>query len=329
LKNRVTVSFDYYVKDNTRLLLNVPVPAASGFITYLSNAGAVRNKGWEIEVTSRNINHKDLQWTSSANFSHNTNKVVALAGGQTQILIPSSFDINHSILKIGQPMYSIYVVKMLGILSAQDIASGYPLFGTEKEGDPKYEDIDKNGVIDANDRQIVGHPNPDYTWGITNTAKYKGFDLAVMVQGQWGGSIYSLFGRALGRTGQGYVDNALGTYRDRWRSATDPGDGKISKAYSTFGRIVNTDWLYPSDYVRVRNITLGYNLKKHFKAKYIQGARVYLTLENFFGHDKYLGGFNPEAVNTDVSGSTVFPEAADYGGGPLPRSFIFGLNFTF
>lgn len=329
LKNRFTASLDYYIKDNTRLLLNVPIPVASGFSTYLSNAGAVKNKGWEIEVTSRNMTGKDFQWTTSANFSHNTNKVVALAGGQTQILIPSSFDINHSILKVGEPMYSIYVVKMIGILSAQDIASGYPLFGTEKEGDPKYEDIDKNGVINANDRQIVGHPNPDYTWGVSNTFKYKGFDLAVMVQGQWGGSIYSLFGRALGRTGQGYVDNALGTYRNRWRSASDPGDGRVSKAYSTFGRIVNTDWLYPSDYFRVRNITLGYNLKKHFKAKYIQGARIYLTLENFFGHDKYLGGFNPEAVNTDVSGSTVFPEAADYGGGPLPRSMIFGLNFTF
>jgi TonB-linked SusC/RagA family outer membrane protein len=328
LKNRFTASLDYYIKDNTRLLLNVPIPLDSGFPTYLSNAGAVKNKGWEIEVTSHNTTG-GFQWTTSANLSHNTNKVVALAGGQTQILIPSSFDINHSILKVGEPMYSIYVVKMLGILSAADITGGYPLFGAEKEGDPKYQDIDKNGVIDANDRQIVGHPNPDYIWGVNNSFKYKGFDLAVLVQGQWGGSIYSLFGRALGRTGQGYVDNALGTYRNRWRSASDPGEGKISKAYSTFGRIVNTDWLYPSDYIRVRNITLGYNLKNLFKTKYVQGARVYLTLENFFGHDKYLGGFNPEAVNTDVSGSTVFPEAADYGGGPLAKSVIFGLNFNF
>jgi len=328
LKNRFTASLDYYIKDNTRLLLNVPIPLDSGFPIYFSNAGAVKNKGWEIEITSHNLTG-EFQWTTSANLSHNTNKVVALAGGQTQILIPSSFDINHSILKVGEPMYSIYVVKMLGTLSAADIAGGYPLFGAEKEGDPKYQDIDKNGVIDANDRQIVGHPNPDYIWGVNNTFNYKGFDLGVLVQGQWGGSIYSLFGRALGRTGQGYVDNALGTYRNRWRSASDPGDGRVSKAYSTFGRIVNTDWLYPSDYVRVRNITLGYNLKNLFKTKYVQGARVYLTLENFFGHDKYLGGFNPEAVNTDVSGSVFFPEAADYGGGPLPKSLIFGLNFTF
>jgi outer membrane receptor protein involved in Fe transport len=86
--------------------LNVPIPLASGFSTYLSNAGAVKNKGWEIEVTSRNT-VGGLKWTTSANLSHNSNKVTALAGGQTQILIPSSFDINHSILRVGEPMYSI------------------------------------------------------------------------------------------------------------------------------------------------------------------------------------------------------------------------------
>jgi hypothetical protein len=228
-------------------------------------------------------------------------------------------------------MYAIYAVRMIGILTQADITNGVAQFGTESEGDPKYFDADKNGKIDANDREIVGHPNPDYTWGITNNFKYKGFDLSVMVQGQNGGSIYSMFGRALGRTGQGYLDNALGTYRDRWRSAADPGAGRVSRAYSTFGRIINTDWLYSSDYVRVRSIQLGYDLTKVkvFKAKFLQAARAYITLENFFGHDKYKGGFNPDAVNTDVSNSTVFPEAADYGGGPLPRSFIFGLNFTF
>jgi TonB-linked SusC/RagA family outer membrane protein len=329
LSNKLMLTFDYYNKLNTDLLLNVPIPANTGFTTYLSNAGSVRNKGWEVELSSRNISKRSFQWTTSANLSHNSNKVVSLAGGQNQILIPSAFDISHSILQVGQPMYSIYVVKMLGILSQDDINKGAALYGSETEGDPKYLDANKDGVIDANDRVIVGHPTPDYVWGITNTVKYKGFDLTVLVQGQWGGSIYSLLGRALGRTGQGFTDNALGTYRDRWRSPSDPGEGKISKAYSTFGRIKNTDWLYSSDYIRVRNITLGYDLGKAIHVKQVTGARLYLTLENFFGHDKYLGGFNPEATNTDLSGSSSFPEAGDYGGLPLPRSFIVGINLSF
>lgn len=338
--NRIFASFDYYTKLNTGLLLNVPIPSVTGFGTLLSNAGSARNKGWEIELTTHNLTGK-LEWTTSINFSHNSNKVVSLAQGQNQILIPSSFDISHSILRVGLPMYSIYVVRQIGILTQDDINKGVALNGPEKEGDPKYEDQiteDTNGdgipdapdgVIDADDRVVVGHPNPDYIWGITNTVRYKGFDLTVMIQGQNGGHIYSLLGRALSRTGQGKEDNPLGTYRKRWFSPSDPGDGLVSKAYSTFGRIKNTDWLYSSDYFRVRNITLGYNLGNLFNARYVQSARVYITLENFFGHDQYKGGFNPEATNTDLSGSTTFPEPGDYGGLPLPRSLIFGLNFSF
>lgn len=329
LKNRITASFDIYKRINSSLLLNVPVAAATGSNTFLSNAGKVKNNGWELELTSRNISNKTIEWSTSVNVSHNSNKVLELVGGQDQILIPSAFDISHSILKVGQPMYSIYVVKMLGILSAEDIAKNAPRMTGEVEGDPKYEDYNKDGTIDANDRQIVGQPTPKYTWGVTNTVKFKGFDLSILIQGQNGGQVYSLLGRALSRTGQGFTDNTPGTYRNRWRSAADPGDGLVSKVYSTFGRIKNTDWMYSSNYFRVRNITLGYNLGQVIKAKFVQGARAYLTLENFFGKDKYLGGFNPEANNTDVSGSTSFPEPGDYGGMPIPRSLIFGVNFSF
>lgn len=328
LNNRISAAFDVYNKLNTNLLLNVPLPGATGFASYLSNAGSVRNTGWEIELNTRNTTGA-LKWNTSLNFSHNANKVVSLAGGVDQILIPSSFDISHSMLKIGQPLYSIYVVKQTGILSQQDIDNKAALYGSETVGDPKYFDANGDGVIDANDRVIVGRPTPKYMWGITNTLRYKGFDLTVLVQGQNGGSIYSLLGRALGRTGQGFTDNALGFYRDRWRSPSDPGAGVVSKAYSTFGRIKNTDWLYSSDYVRVRNITLGYDLGSLMKTKFVQGARIYMTAENFFGFDKYKGGFNPEASNTDLSGSSQYPEPGDYGGLPLPRSLVFGLNVTF
>lgn len=326
-KNRIIAAFDYYTKLNTGLLLNVPIPGATGFGTYLSNAGSVRNQGWEIELHTRNTVGR-FKWSTSLNFSHNSNKVVTLAGGQNQILIPSAFDISHSLLRIGDPLYSIYVVQQTGILTTQDITNKAALYGTQTVGDPKYFDANGDGVIDANDRVVVGHPNPDYIWGITNTFQYKGFDLNVLVQGQNGGSIYSLLGRALGRTGQGFTDNALGFYRDRWRSSENPGAGLVGKAYSTFGRVKNTDWLYSSDYLRVRNITLGYNFNASGKGV-LQGVRIYATAENFFGYDKYKGGFNPEASNTDLSASTAFPEPGDYGGLPLPRSLIFGLNLNF
>lgn len=331
LNNRLSASFDIYTRKSTALLLNVPIPWTTGFSTYLDNVGSTRNKGWEVELSSRNIINGPVQWTTSINLSHNTNKVLALGSDQTQIIIPTSLaGAQHSILRVGEPLYSIYVVKQTGILTQDDINKKVATYGPETVGDPKYEDFNPDGTIDLNDRQIVAHPNPDYVYGMTNTVRYAGFDFTVLVQGQHGGSIYSLLGRALGRTGQGTVDNALGFFRDRWRSPDDPGAGKVGKAFSTFGQIANTDWLYSSDYWRVRMISLGYDLNRVLKAKKVlQNARIYITAENFFGHDKYKGGLNPEANNTDLSGSASYPEPGDYGGLPLPKSLILGVNITF
>jgi len=327
LKNRLTGSFDYYTKTSRDLLLNVPVPYASGFGTQLTNIGEVLNKGWELELNSHNLTG-GFQWNTSLNFSHNQNRVVHLGAGDAPVQVVSGFDIPNNILQVGQPVYAIYVVKQIGILSQSDIDGGAARYGTETVGDPKYFDANGDGRIDASDRVIVGQPNPKYNWGITNSFRYKGFDLSVLVQGQNGGSIYSLFGRAIDRTGQGYADNVPEFYTERWRSPEDPGAGNRGKAYSTFGRIKNTDWLYSSDYYRVRNITLGYDLGLLIPKRAAQGARIYVTAENFFGHDKYYGGYNPEAVNTD-GGDSNFPVGVDYGGLPLTKSLIMGLNFSF
>jgi TonB-linked SusC/RagA family outer membrane protein len=331
LKNRITASFDYYNKLNTDLLLNVQVPTLTGFSSYLTNIGSVRNIGQEFELTSRNLVGK-FKWTTSINLTHNTNTIKALAPGQTQIIVPNGFTVSDQILRVGAPLNSIYVLKVIGLLTADDIARNVPRYGNETPGDFKFQDINKDGIITEADKQIVGHPNPDYTYGITNTFSYKGFDLGILVQGQWGGSIYSQLGRALTRPGQGRADNHPASFVNRWYSESNPGEGRFGKAYATYNSPITsaTDWLYSSDYVRVRNITLGYNLKTLVKRNFIQGARIYFTLENFFGHDKYTNGLNPEAANTAISSNSgSYPEAGDYGGIPLAKSLIVGLNITF
>jgi TonB-linked SusC/RagA family outer membrane protein len=338
LKNRITGSFDVYTKTNSNLLLNVPVPTASGFSTALTNIGEVKNNGWEVELTGRILTGK-LQWTSGINLSHNANKVVHLGPTDARILMPS-MDIENTILTVGQPMFSIFVVQQDGILSQADIDGGVALYGTETAGDPKYVDqltVDtnadgvpdaKDGKITSDDRVIVGHPDPNIVWGFNNTLTFKNFDLSALIQGQSGGKIYSLFGRAMNRTGTGVPDNVLGYWRDRWRSESDPGAGIVGKTAGTFGRIKNTDWLYSSDYWRIRNITLGYNVGKLLKSQHvISGVRIYVTAENWFGKDKYTGGMNPEAVNTAAAGGTLVGD--DYGAAPLPRSMIFGINLNF
>lgn len=330
LKNRITGSFDYYNKLNTDLLLNVQVPSVAGFQTYLSNIGSVRNVGQELEISSRNLVGR-FQWNTSINLTHNTNKIEALAPGQTQIIIPQGNNVTDQILRVGEALNSIYVLQTIGFLTQDDINRGVARYGPQTEGDLKYQDTNNDGVISEADKVIVGHPSPDYTYGITNTFRYKGFDLNVLMQGQWGGSIFSELGRALTRPGQGKSDNHPASFVNRWRSPTNQGDGRFGKAYSNYYSPITaaTDWLYSSDYFRVRNITLGYDLKGLIKTNVVRGARIYITLENFFGHDKYTNGLNPEAVNTSSSSNTAYPAAGDYGGIPLAKSLIFGLNITF
>ncbi|UOQ96794.1 TonB-dependent receptor [Hymenobacter sp. 5317J-9] len=326
LKNRITASFDYYTKNSLDLLLNVPVLTAAGFGTNLENIGEVRNTGWELELNTRNLEGA-FSWTTSFNLSHNENKVVHLGTGDATIYVPNGLDTESNILQVGLPVYSIFVVKQIGILSQADIDGGAARFGNQTAGDPRYEDYNKDGKIDVNDRQVVGNPNPTYTFGLTNTLRYKGFDLSFLIQGQYGGSIYSTLGRAIDRTSVGYKENALGRARDRWMSAENPGAGVKGKATGNFGFIRNTDWLYSSDYYRVRTITLGYDLGQLISKRVAQGARVYVTAENWFGWDKYYGGLNPDALNTGNTGT--FISGSDYGGLPLAKTLVLGLNLTF
>jgi TonB-linked SusC/RagA family outer membrane protein len=330
LNNRITGSFDYYNKLNTDLLLNVPVAETTGFASYLTNVGSVRNIGQELELTTRNTVGK-FQWSTTINVTHNGNKVEALGPGQSQIIIPNGNNVSDAILRVGSPLYSIYVLKTIGFLTAADIANGVARYGAETEGDLKYEDLNGDKTITEADKQIVGHPNPDYTFGITNNFKYRNFDLTVLVQGQQGGTIFSELGRAITRPGQGRSDNHPASFVNRWRSPTDQGDGRFGKSYSLYYSPITsaTDMVYSTDYIRVRNITLGYNLKSVIKTPVVQGARIYVTLENFFGGDKYTNGLNPEASNTSSSSNSAFPNSGDYGGLPLAKSLIFGMNFTF
>jgi len=330
-KSRIYVSLDYYTKKNTDLLLYVPVLSGSGFQNALTNIGAVRNKGWEGELTTRNFTG-GFQWTTSLNLSYNTNKVLKLGQNNSTIEIPSNFGGNaFTILQVGLPINSITVVQRNGILSAADINGGAAIIQGQQAGDPRYVDANGDGVINSLDRVVSGHPNPNYVWGVNNTFKYKGFDLSVLVQGQSGGSMYSLLGRALDVSGVVYTDNQLGIHRDRWTSANPDANAPRGKASSSnFSSIYNTDWLYSSNYWRVRNITVGYNLKdKLLKSKIFQAARFYVTMENYFGHNDYYGGYNPEAQTTNLSGDSKFPVAGDYGGMPLPKSIVAGINLTF
>jgi hypothetical protein len=138
----------------------------------------------------------------------------------------------------------------------------------------------------------------------------------MLVNAQQGGMIYSMIGRSIDRPGMGYLYNKLAKWENRWKSEDNPGDGMTPSINATTGAYYDTRWLYSSDYIRIKNITLGYNLPR---LKFYDRARLYVAVENAYIWHKYDGGFTPEAANN---------EGGDYGGYPQARTYTVGFNLT-
>lgn len=331
LNNRINVIFDVYQKKNTNLLLNVPVLGASGATSQTQNIGAVQNRGIELGIGATVVRSRAFQWTVNGNIAFNQNRVLDLGPSGNLINIPNAFAAGYPpfLLEKGKPMYSYYIIKNIGILTQADINNPkVAKLAKQTVGDEKFLDLNGDGVIDASDRVIGGQPTPKYTWGLTNNFRYKAWDLSVLTYGQHGGSIMSYIARAIDNSANGTA-TTLGVWRDRWTAAKQNYNaprGKIGQAYTT--PYTTSDWVYSTNFFRIQSITLGYNLKPLIKSGVISGARVYASLQNWFGWDKYKGGVNPEAQNTNITTGT-YPLPGDYGAMPLNKSAVLGINFTF
>jgi TonB-linked SusC/RagA family outer membrane protein len=331
LNNRINIQADVYKKKNTNLLLTIPVLAASGFTNSLQNVGQVENRGLELSVGAITYKTRNFQWSTNANIAFNQNKVVSLGGLGTTINIPNAFGAGYPpfLLQDGLPMYTFYIIKKTGILTQDDINNPkVAKLPKQAVGDEKYFDKNGDGIIDASDRVNGGQPSPKYTFGLTNTFRYKAFDLSVQVYGQHGGSIMSYIARAIDNPANGISTN-LGVWRNRWTAANPNPNaprGKIGTAYVI--PYTTSDWVYSTDFLRIQSITLGYNLKSIIKSSVLSSARIYASLQNWWGWDKYKGGVNPEAQNTNI-GTGVYALPGDYGAAPLNKSAVLGINFVF
>lgn len=212
----------------------------------------------------------------------------------------------------------------VGVYQFSEDLRKYPVMADTQLGEIRYRDANGDGVIDNDDRTLVGKPDPDYTFGVTNTLRYKNFDLSIVVTGQTGGQIFSVLGRAIDSPAMTLTGNALSKWKNMWRSEAEPGDGKTPGLGVISTAHYDTRWIYSSDFVKVKNVTLSYkvNTKKSKIYKYIREAKVYLSVENLCMWNKYDGGFSPEANNGGTAGNY------DYGSYPLPRVFSIGINLT-
>ena len=321
--NRVSFTFDVYQRVSNHLLLNVPVPAILGLTNSLENIGKVRNRGLEIGVSTRNINGA-FKWSTDLNFSLNRNIVLAL-GADGAPIIASTQGASH-ITQVGKPIGNFFGYIFDGVYNTQDQIDHSPHQSTDRPGDAIVRDVSGDGKISTDDRTILGNYQPDFTYGIGNEFSYANFDLSVQLQGVQGSEIMNLGMRqSMSMTGR---TNNLGMARDRWRSPSQPGNGKVFKAITdVYGvrRDASSFYMFDGSYLRVRNITLGYNFSPLLIRRVgMSAARIYLTAQNPFTFTKYIG-YNPEVS----SYHSALTPGVDYFNYPLAKVFSAGINVTF
>ncbi|HEX7903968.1 MAG TPA: TonB-dependent receptor [Chitinophagaceae bacterium] len=339
LKGRISFTADYYEKNTNDLLLDYSLPAASGYTTVVKNVGSVENKGWEVSVTSKNITGKDFRWTTSFNAALNRNKVTNL-GGASEISAISNSSSNTKfgnvvLIKVGQPLGVFYGYQTNGIFQTQaEInATTAKLEGSKTlPGFIKYVDQNKDGIINEQDKVILGNPMPDWNGGMTNNFSYKNFDFSVFMIFQQGNSILNTsYTKLMNYTGS---DNQLAKVLNRWRPPNpltgDPGNpsNTIPRAYSNgYTGAMSDMYVEDGSYLRIKTLSLAYSLNnKSIKGLKLPSLRFYVTATNLFTFTKYYGGYDPEV---SYMGKQSVGAGIDNGSYPTSKMFVFGINATF
>ena len=310
--NRINITADAYLKKTNDLLLNAPLPTATGFDNAIRNIGEIQNKGIEFALNTVNIQSDNLSWKTGFNISFNRNEVISLVG---QELLQGGITGGRgeaSLVREGEPLGSLY---------------GYIFGGVDPTtGDAYYVDRDGNSTFtpSADDRTIIGDANPDFIYGITSNLNYKGFGLFVFLQGSQGNDMLNV--TRIDTEGMIDPKNQSTAVLNRWRQ---PGDiTNIPRA--SFGNSdnsrVSTRFIEDASYLRFKTITLSYNLPQTIIDKLgITALKIYGTGENMFTITDY-SGFDPE-VNAFGGSNTV--QGIDFGTYPQTRNVIFGINATF
>jgi len=335
--NRLSGSVDYYIKNTSDILMQVPVSSTLGMTTIpYQNAGKMENRGLEI-ILRYNDKFGDVNFSSTISGSHVTNKVKNL-GGKDEIIM------GNMIWRVGKPFNSFYGLQTEGIYQSDEEINNHLIFNrngtstnpymgmTPYPGDIRFKDqvnmdadgdgiLDaRDGVIDVNDKVIIGQTFPDWTFSGSFSAEWRGIDLTVFLQGVYG--LKSLNQGIITVPFHGGNSNTGVWYKDRW-TAENPSK-KIQRLNSDPGRseIISEYYLEDASYLRVKNLDIGYTLPKSWTTKLgspNNQIRVYVSLQNLFTFTKMRYGFDPEKP-TNVSNTLQYPQT---------RIYSLGVNIKF
>lgn len=330
--DRLTLNVDAYRKRSNDLLLSVPLAPSTGAqeLSIIQNVGSVENKGLEFALNTANVQGQNggFSWNTNLNLSLNRNKVLDLGTLTNDLdqVVDRSIINSSSITQKGQALGAFYGHQVQGIFqSADEIRAAATQQPNTAVGDIRFVDVNGDGVINNDDRTIIGNPNPKAQGGVTNTFSFKGLDLSVFFQGSFGNDIYNANRQAL-ESLTGPV-NQLTTVMDRWT----PTNTNTSIPRAVFndpnnnGRF-SSRWIEDGSYVRLKNLTLGYTLPTTLISKaHISSLRVYVSGQNLITWTDY-SGYDPE-VSADPFSATAF--GRDFGVYPQSRTYTVGLNASF
>lgn len=356
-QNRLSISGNFYISYTYNLLFNQPVSAVSGSTSVLTNLpdSKIRNRGFDLQIDGRIIATKDFDLSASGNILINRNKVLDMGGASTILTNGAERSYKTHITMEGQPVGMFYGFTVAGMVTEEDLKNiaiddqyfnaskgsfpeGYKLKGPARStasttplapGDLYFKDENGDGVVNDNDKKIIGSPHPDFTYGFMINARYKTWDIRAAFNGSQGNKIldgqdYYIFNME----GSG---NQYSVVNERYRDAQNPGNGTVYRAarggtQSNSTRL-STFYLQDGSYLRLTNLTIGYNVPSIQKVtnNTISALRFYGSVNNLFTITKYLG-YNPDV---DYNNGSNLTPGVDYGKYPLARSFNFGLQVSF
>lgn len=314
---------DYFVKNIDNMLMQEPQPTTLGLISYpYANVGSMKNEGWEFGINYRK-GFGDWFITASANISTYRNKVKSLGNGDAIY----GYAYNKNVVtktEVGKPVGYFYGYVTNGIFQNAEQVEGSPQRETAVPGDVRYKDLNNDDVIDDNDRTMIGSPWPDFVYGITLGAAWKGFDFNLFIQGSQGNDVMNMTLLDF-ESGTGYM-NARSDYLSRAWS----GEGSTDRYHRISARqegnlLVSDYFLEDGSYARIKNVQLGYDFCNRVikKNKIISQCRLYLSAQNLFTFTNYSG------LDPEIGSSNATVNGIDSGFYPQARVWTVGLNLKF
>ncbi|HEY9002982.1 MAG TPA: TonB-dependent receptor [Mucilaginibacter sp.] len=328
LNDRITATVDVYRKKTTNLLMQVPIGQYWGFNTVWANGGSIENKGIELSVNTVNIKTSSFAWNTTINFAYNKQKLLSFAPGINEVdantANPSGTVSGQQFTKLvpGQELGELYGYVYEGTIKTGENYAPQP---NSKPGDPKYADLNGDGQITPADRTYLGNTTPHFIGGFGNDFQYKGFNLNVFFQGAFGYHLYDMNRLVLESTTSA---DALNRFVPGVNENTSiPREGYF---LSTYGSYVNSRFVENASYLRLKSLSLSYNLPKSLFAhvKHIQGLRIYGTAQNLLTITSYKGTDPEVNVHATSAASTNYGGGLDFGAFPAFRTYALGIRLS-